>query len=138
MRKVRVVIVDDSAPARASVRSLLEAINEGIEVAGEADGGEAGVGLCRELRPDLVLMDVEMPELDGPSATRRLLADTPGLPVIALSVSDTTEHRGAMTRAGARGYLVKGAGPAEVRAAIRSTVNRELGGSEESGRTGLL
>jgi DNA-binding NarL/FixJ family response regulator len=102
---MRVLIADDHAPFRDGLRSLLEAWE--IDVVGEAADGEEAVRRCRELQPDLVLMDLSMPKLDGLAATRRLTAELPAVKVVVLTVSEEEADLFAAIAAGAKGYLVK-------------------------------
>ncbi|EMD25223.1 response regulator [Amycolatopsis azurea] len=103
---VRVLIVDDQALFREALATLLEVQPE-IEVVGEAADGEQAVRLCAELRPDVALMDLRMPVLDGIAATTRLRAEQPGVRVLALTTFDDDEDVFAALRAGAVGYLLK-------------------------------
>lgn len=117
-----VLLVDDHRLVRAGLASLL-AGTEGIEVVGEAADGEQAVALCERLGPDVVLMDLSMPVLDGVGATRRIMSDRPGTKVVVLT-SFTDHHRvtDAMA-AGAVGYLLKDCDPADVVAAVRSAAD---------------
>ncbi|TQM78378.1 LuxR family two component transcriptional regulator [Saccharothrix saharensis] len=103
---VRVLIVDDQALFREALATLLEVQPE-IEVVGEAGDGEQAVRLCAELRPDVVLMDLRMPVLDGIAATDRLRLEQPGVRVLALTTFDDDADVFAAVRAGALGYLLK-------------------------------
>ncbi|GAB3745439.1 response regulator transcription factor [Amycolatopsis oliviviridis] len=103
---VRVLIVDDQALFREALATLLEVQPE-IEVVGEAADGEQAVRLCAELTPDVALMDLRMPVLDGIAATTRLRAEQPGVRVLALTTFDDDEDVFAALRAGAVGYLLK-------------------------------
>ncbi|MBB5857724.1 response regulator [Amycolatopsis umgeniensis] len=103
---VRVLIVDDQALFREALATLLEVQPE-IEVVGEAGDGEQAVRLCAELCPDVALMDLRMPVLDGIAATTRLRAEQPGVRVLALTTFDDDEDVFAALRAGAVGYLLK-------------------------------
>ncbi|HEY8583095.1 MAG TPA: response regulator transcription factor [Capillimicrobium sp.] len=106
---IRVLLVDDHPTFRAGLRALLEA--SGIAVAGEASGGEQAVPRARELAPDVVLMDLAMPTVDGVEATRRMTAELPAVPVVVLtSFSDRSRIVDALD-AGAVGYLLKDAEP---------------------------
>ncbi|MBD5787894.1 response regulator transcription factor [Cellulosimicrobium terreum] len=117
---IRVVIVDDQELVRAGLRAL--AIHDGdIEVVAEARTGREGLARVRELRPDVVLMDVRMPEMDGLEATRAIVADPAldDLRVLVLTTFDEDEHVVEAIRAGAAGYLLKDVSPVDLRAAIR-------------------
>ncbi|MCS7479479.1 response regulator [Umezawaea endophytica] len=103
---VRVLIADDQALFREALAILLEVQPE-IEVVGEAGNGEQAVALAAELRPDVVLMDLRMPVLDGIAATTRLGVEQPGVRVLALTTFDDDEDVFAALRAGAVGYLLK-------------------------------
>ena len=103
---VRVLIADDQALFREALATLLEVQPE-IEVVGEAGDGEQAVRLCAELRPDVVLMDLRMPVLDGIAATDRLRVEQPGVRVLALTTFDDDADVFAAVRAGALGYLLK-------------------------------
>ncbi|WP_106400280.1 response regulator transcription factor [Actinocorallia populi] len=117
---IRVVVADDQALVRAGFRSLLDA-QEGIEVVGEADDGRAAVELAERLRPDIVLMDIRMPVLDGLEATR-LISGRPGLAgvrVIILTTFELDEYVFDALRGGASGFLVKDTEPVELIRALR-------------------
>ena len=102
---MRLIIADDHALFRESLRALLEA--RGVEVVGEASNGKEAVDLALRLRPDLVLMDLGMPEVDGIEATRRLVAGNPEIRVVVLTASTDDEHLFEALQAGAQGYLLK-------------------------------
>ncbi len=103
---VRLLVVDDHDLFRAGLASLLSA-EDGIEVVGQASGGKMGVRLATELRPDVVLMDVRMPDLGGPEATRLILGRAPEIKVVALTVSSDDSDVSAVLQAGAVGFLAK-------------------------------
>jgi DNA-binding NarL/FixJ family response regulator len=116
---VRIVLADDHAVVRAGMRSMLEA-TPGIEIVGEASNGEEAVTLARQLLPDVVVMDLSMPVLDGAEATARLTRELPDVRVLVLT---SYEDRGHMTRvldAGAAGYVLKRAATDELVRAIRA------------------
>ncbi|MFF9196034.1 response regulator [Streptomyces sp. NPDC014779] len=117
---IRVVLADDQTLVRAGFRSIL-ADEEDIEVVGEAADGERAVALARELRPDVVLMDVRMPVLDGLEATRRITADAAleGVRVVILTTFDIDDYVYGALRAGASGFLVKDTEPEELLHGVR-------------------
>ena len=117
---IKVLLADDQELVRAGFRMLLD-VEEDIAVAGEAADGAQAVKLARETRPDVVLMDIRMPILDGIEATRRI-ASTPGLEsvrVLILTTYDTDAHVFDALEAGASGFLLKDSGPAELLQGIR-------------------
>jgi len=105
---VRVLVTDDQEMVRAGFRRLLES-EPGIEVAGEASDGVDACEAARRLKPDVVLMDIRMPRLDGIAATRRILADLPATRVLILTTYDLDRYVYAALRAGASGFLLKDA-----------------------------
>jgi DNA-binding NarL/FixJ family response regulator len=115
--KTRVLIIDDHEAFRSGLRAVINHQAD-MEVVGEAENGEKAVALSRELLPDVILMDVKMPVMDGGEATNRILAETPGMKVLALSIYDD-EFMAGMMRAGALGYILKGCDSEELAAAIR-------------------
>ena len=113
-----VVLVDDHPVFRKGLRTLLEELD--VEVLGEAGGGEVGVELALRVRPDVVLMDVQMPGLDGVEATRRLVAAWPDAQVLVLTMVADDSAVFAAIQAGALGYLLKGSGLDEIDRAVSS------------------
>jgi DNA-binding NarL/FixJ family response regulator len=116
---VRVLLVDDQPLIRVGFRMVLE--NEpGVEVVGEADDGVEAVELAATLVPDVVVMDVRMPRMDGIAATERITHRLPGVRVLILTTFDLDEYAFAGLRAGASGFLLKNARPADLVRAIRT------------------
>jgi DNA-binding NarL/FixJ family response regulator len=105
--EIRVVIVDDHSIVLEGLAALLDSV-DGIAVVGETTSGEQAVDLVTELRPDVVLMDIEMPGIGGVEATRRITAAQPGVAVVMLTMYGEEEFVFAALRAGAQGYLLKG------------------------------
>lgn len=117
VRPIRLLLVDDQTLVRTGFRMVLDA-QEGVDVVGEAADGNAGLDMCRSLAPDVVLMDVRMPGLDGIAATRLIVEECPQSRVIVLTTFDLDEYAFAALRAGASGFLLKDVGPAELLASI--------------------
>ena len=115
---IRIVVADDQGMVRAGFRSLLES-ETGLEVVGEAGDGEEAVAAVRRLRPDVALMDIRMPVLDGITATRRLVKDGTATRILVLTTFDFDEYVFQALRAGASGFLLKDARAEELVAAIR-------------------
>jgi two-component system, NarL family, response regulator LiaR len=115
---IRVLIVDDHAIVRKGIRALLE-IESGLEVVGEAADGREAVALAAELRPNVILMDLVMPEIDGIEATRQISARLPEVRILVLTSFATDDKVFPAIKAGALGYLLKDSGPEELIQAIR-------------------
>jgi DNA-binding NarL/FixJ family response regulator len=115
---VRVLLADDQALVRAGFRMILEAQDD-LEVVGEAGDGEEAIALARRERPDVVLMDVRMPRLDGIAATRRVVAERPDSRVLVLTTFDLDEYVYDALLAGASGFLLKDVGRDDLVAAVR-------------------
>jgi DNA-binding NarL/FixJ family response regulator len=118
---VRVLIADDHAVVRDGLKMIIEA-NDDLEVVGTAVNGHDAIAQALALRPDVVLMDIAMPELNGIEASRLLNEQAPAISVIILSMHHTREHLYRALRAGVRGYLLKESAGSEVVKAIRAVV----------------
>ena len=123
---IRVVLADDQALVRAGFRMLLDA-EDGIEVVGEADDGVAAVELARTLKPDVILMDVRMPRMDGLEALRQIVDDDTltGVRVLVLTTFELDEYVFEALRAGGSGFLVKHTQPADLVRAVREVAAGE-------------
>src|ERR1035441_2690242 len=124
MKRIRILLADDHAVVRQGFRMILSAHSD-LEIVGEAGNGREAVELAASLRPDVVVMDVAMPELNGIEATRRLTAANPHIRVVALSMHKDSVYVREILRAGARGYLLKDSGPADLVAAVRAIASGE-------------
>ncbi len=116
---IRILIVDDQRLMRDGLRTLLE-LEDDLTVVGEAGNGEEGLARYAELQPDVVLMDIRMPGLDGVEATRRLRGRDPEARIIILTTFDDDEYLFAGLRAGAQGYLLKAVSGEELAKAVRT------------------
>jgi DNA-binding NarL/FixJ family response regulator len=115
---LRVLVADDHPAFRTGLRQMLSGVDD-VEVVGEADNGLAAVALAAETQPDVVLMDLRMPGIDGIEATRRLLRVDPAVGVVVLTMFEDDDSVFAAMRAGARGYLLKGAEREDILRAVR-------------------
>lgn len=118
---VRLIIADDHRIVREGLHSLLEKEPD-MEVVGESDNGRATVEMARDLKPDVIVMDITMPELNGIEATRQVLADDSGVRVLALSMHSDKRFVAGVLAAGATGYLLKDCALEELVRAIRAAV----------------
>ena len=121
---IRVLVADDQTLVRAGFRAILE-VQDDLEVVGEAEDGEGAVALARELRPDVVLMDIRMPGVDGIEATRRLLRDGDAPRILMLTTFDLDEYVYEAMKAGASGFLLKDAPRDQLVGAVRTVAAGE-------------
>ncbi len=120
--KIKILLADDHKIMRDGLKKLLEK-HEQFQVVGEAEDGRGAVRLVRELKPDVVIMDVAMPDLNGIEATRQLIADRPDIKIVALSMHSERKFVTEMLKAGASAYLLKDCAFEELETAVR-TVSR--------------
>jgi two-component system, NarL family, response regulator NreC len=131
--RVRVLLVEDHTIVREGLRALLEG-REDVELVGEAEDGQAGIEAARALRPDVVVMDLNLPRVDGVEATRIIRAELESTQVLVLSMYGTEEHVRPAIRAGAAGYLLKGSGLSDLLAAIHAVATGKAFFSPEVAR----
>jgi DNA-binding NarL/FixJ family response regulator len=124
MKRIRILLADDHAVVRQGFRMILSA-HADLEIVGEAGNGREAIELSATLRPDVVVMDVAMPELNGIEATRRLTAENPHIRVVALSMHKDSVYVREILRAGARGYLLKDSVAEDLVAAVRAVAGGE-------------
>ena len=124
-KPIRVLVVDDHALVREGVRALITSLPD-LEFAGEAADGQQAIERARETRPDVVLMDLHRPVLDGISATRTIVSENSAVAVLVVSMLDDDASVFAALRAGARGYVLKGAETDELRRAIVSVASGDV------------
>ncbi|MEO8286243.1 MAG: response regulator transcription factor [Chloroflexota bacterium] len=124
MESIRVLIADDHPVFRGGLKILLDSLPD-AEVVGEAATGEEAVSMAMSVQPDVILMDLQMPGINGIEATRRILHTTPHIGVLVVTMFEDDDSVFAAMRAGARGYLLKGADQQEILRAIRSVANGE-------------
>ena len=122
--RIRLLIADDHTLFRHGIRALLASVPD-IELVGEAAGGEEAAALAAELQPDVILMDIKMPGTNGIEATRRIVRAEPRARVVVLTMLEDDDSVFAAMRAGARGYVVKGADEAEMLRVVRSVARGE-------------
>jgi len=121
---IRILIVDDHAEFRQGLRAMLQSAPE-VELVGEGADGAQAVQLALTLQPDIIMMDLQMPKLNGVDATRQIVYASPHIGVIMLTMYDDDDSVFAAMRAGARGYLLKGALKAEVLHTVQGVANGE-------------
>lgn len=120
---MRVLLADDHQILRDGIRRGLESAGE--DVVGEADNGEEAIELARSTKPDIIIMDLSMPVLDGVSATQRITEELPGIKVVVLTMHDDTQRTRAALEAGAKAYLTKGTSFADVLDTLRRVMDGE-------------
>lgn len=125
MNKLRVLIVDDHALVRAGIRSLIEG-QSGFEVVGEAAQGNEVLGKVMQLQPDVVLMDIAMPGMNGIEATKLLKREFPHIHVVILTMHDDEEFFFTLIREGASGYILKDSEPEQLVSAIRNAAKGQI------------
>jgi DNA-binding NarL/FixJ family response regulator len=123
-RTIRILIADDHTLFRDGLNALLSSIAD-VEVVGEAASGDEAIAQAAELTPDVVLMDIQMPGVNGIEATRRILEVNPAVGIVVLTMFEDEDSVFAAMRAGARGYILKGADQNEMLRAIRAVANGE-------------
>jgi two-component system response regulator NreC len=124
MKRIRILLADDHAVVRQGFKMILEAQSD-MEIVGEAGNGRQAVELADQLKPDVVVMDVAMPELNGIEATRRIGQSAPHARVVALSMHKDSVYVREVLRAGARGYLLKDSGAGDLVSAVRAVARGE-------------
>ena len=125
MGKIRLILADDHAVVRSGIRMLLEAQPD-IEIVSEAESGRQAVDQVRRLKPDVVLMDVQMPELNGIEATQKIKEIAPETAVLALTMHEDDQYFFEMLHSGASGYVPKRAAPDDLVTAIRTVARGEI------------
>lgn len=123
-KKIRILLVDDHAVVRAGIQTIL-ANEKDIEVAGEAETGEQALVMIKTAKPDVVVMDIGLPDMNGIEATQRITARHTEIKVLALTIHEDEEYFFKMLEAGASGYVSKRAAPEELVMAIRAAANNE-------------
>jgi two-component system response regulator NreC len=125
MNKIRLLLVDDHDVVRSGLRMLLENEDD-LEIVGEANRGEQALALARDLKPDLVVMDITLPDISGVEATRRIKKSHPNIAVVALTIHEDQQYFFEMLQAGASAYVPKRAAPDDLIAAIRAAHRGEM------------
>lgn len=128
MGRIRVLVADDNAIVRVDLPKLLD-LEGDMEVVGVAGDGKEAIDLVDRLNPDVIVMDIKMPRVDGIEATRRITSENPTAKVVMLSIHDTQKYKDASLKAGARAYLIKGTLFEELTETIRRLSKEESGTS---------
>jgi len=123
-KRYRVLIVDDSIVPRTAARAMLSSADD-LRLVGEASSGAEALRSLDTLEPDLVLMDVHMPEMDGPTTAKAMIAKNPRLKIVAWTVSESSDDLVRMMQAGCSGYVLKDVGPAELARALLAAMRSE-------------
>jgi two-component system invasion response regulator UvrY len=121
---IRIIVVDDHALVRAGICSLLSS-QEDISIMAETGSGREAVRLCEELKPNIVLMDLSIPDLDGLEATKQIMATAPEIKVVILTMYENEEYATRVLNAGAKGFIVKRMSPEELPSVIRKVMAGE-------------
>lgn len=124
MNPIRILIADDHALFREGVHAILKSVPD-IEIVGEAGTGQEAINLASDLTPDVILMDIQMPDLNGVEATRRILAAQPDAGIIIVTMLEDDDSLFSAMKAGARGYVLKGADKVEMLKSIRAVAGGE-------------
>jgi two-component system response regulator NreC len=125
MEKIRLLLVDDHAVVRSGLRMLLETQPD-VEIVGEAESGNEAIAKARALQPDVIVMDIMLPDLSGIEATRRIHAESPRVAIVALTIQEDEQYFFEMLTAGASGYVPKRAAPEDLLTAIRAAHRGEV------------
>jgi DNA-binding NarL/FixJ family response regulator len=125
MKDIKVILADDHKLVRAGIKSLLE-ISNGINVVGEASNGREAISLANKLNPDIVFLDLAMPELNGLETAEKLNHELPSVKSVILSMYTDTEYIIQALRSGASGYLLKDSAPAELKKAIEAVMKDDI------------
>jgi DNA-binding NarL/FixJ family response regulator len=120
--KTKILVVDDHRMFRDGLKALLS-LQKDMEIVGEAENGQEAIAKTRTLHPDVILMDINMPVMDGIEATRRILDEMPGMKILALSMCPEEKCSAGIMRAGARGYIMKGGDFEQLTTAIREAAD---------------
>jgi len=124
MKTIRVLIADDHVLFREGVNAILKSVPD-VEIVGEAGTGQDALTLASDLKPDVILMDIQMPDLNGVEATQRILKAQPDVGIIIVTMLEDDDSLFSAMRAGARGYVLKGADKAEMLKSIRAVAEGE-------------